>query len=366
MRKGVVLVVLVSLLIPAASFAAIFEDGKNSFELTAPLIDDLYVVGERVDIGQTVSEDVFAAGELVVITAAMGADVYAAGGTVRISGNVGDDLHAAGREVEVGGHVAGDVFAAGQNLQLNAGTTIARDVYAAGENITLAGTVQGTVRAAGRVTVASGARIAGDLKVYSNEAPIIEEGATIEGEVSVEAPPKRPEAGKKLFLLGWVRSVMAMFVVALVMVYGARAFSRNAAETAGKQAGKSLLTAAIWMLLFIPASILLLITLVGIPLAAGVVLLTILLCLAASGITAAGVGRWVLGKLSRDAGTELSWVHALVGAVVYKALPLVPVIGWLAALVLTLIFFGATVLTLFKFLRSYDKSNPASPGPTSP
>lgn len=356
-------VVVSLLLMPAVSLAAVFQDGKNSFELEAPLTDDLYVAGERVDIGQTVSEDLFAAGERIEVTADMGADVYAVGSTVIISGAVADDVHAAGQDVEVGGSVRGDVFAAGRNVQFTNEAEVAKDVYAAGENVMIEGSVSGTVRAAGKVTVGSEATITGDLFVYGNEQPTIEEGATIGGAVTVKeyAEPEKP--ARSFFLLGWVRSVLSLAALSMVLIYGARRFSRDTIATVGQGVGKPLLTGAIWYLLFIPVSILLLITLVGIPLAFGLILLTMLMCLAATGIAAAGLGRWVLSKVSSDPGTDLTWVHALVGAVIYKAVQMVPVIGWLAAAALVTTFFGAAILTLLKTVRTYEPSSGVNQNP---
>ena len=194
--------------------------------------------------------------------------------------------------------------------------------------------------------------IEGDLHTFGGNEPVIEEGAIVRGSVVHRAAAdKMEDKGSRFLLLAWVRSVVALFVVALVMIYGARRFTSQAIETVRHRSGKSLLTGILWLILFIPASILLLVTLVGIPLAVGGLLITGLMCLAATGASAVWLGRWVLGKISKESGSELTWVHALIGAVVYKGIQLLPGLGGVLTFILTLFFFGATFLTLLTIVR---------------
>lgn len=330
------------LVLPAAASAATFLDMNEAGPLSEPATDDLYIAGKSVTIDQPVEEDLFAAGEKVEVTSRVNQDVYAAGGTVHINAPVGDDLHAAGQTVEISGNTAGDVFAAGRT-------------------VVIAGAVGGSVWAAGEsIILKPGATVAGDLRTFGANEPTLEEGATVQGEmIHRMGAGERERADSRFLLLPWIRSVAALFILACVLVYGARAFSRQVIETVGKSGGKSFVTGAIWMLLFIPVSIILLITLVGIPLAGGVVLITGLVCLAATGIAAAGLGRWVIGKSTKDSAGELTWTHALAGAVIYKGIQLLPSFGWLLTSILALVFFGAAIRTLFKIIRNYESQSTA-------
>lgn len=333
------------LILPTAASAAIFLDMSEVGPLTEPVTDDLYIVGKSVRVDQPADEDVFAAGERVEVSGQVGQDVYAAGGTVQVNALVGDDLHAAGQTVEISGNTAGDVFAAGRTVVI-AGA-VGGSVWAAGENIILK----------------PGATVAGDLRTFGANEPTVEAGAAVQGEmIHRMGTGERERADSRFLLLPWIRSVAALFTLACVLVYGARAFSRQVIETVGKSSGKSFVTGAIWMLLFIPVSVILLITLVGIPLAGGVVLVTGLVCLAATGIAAAGLGKWVMGKLAKDSAGELGWTHALVGAVIYKGIQLLPSFGWLLTSILALVFFGAAIRTLFKIIRNYGPDTNTSAG----
>lgn len=361
-----ILVFLVILLFPISSFAAVFQDGKEFFSMTSPVTDDLYITGKHIELGEKVQGDVFAAGEEVIVPAEgqISEDVYGAGRMVSVSGNVGDDLHAAGEVVNVAGTIAGDVFAAGNSVTIGAepNTEIGKDVYAAGSDIVIASTIHGNVRVAGKVRVASTAVISGNLTTYGNDEPVIEDGAKIGGDVTTKVPPEQHMNEQRFRLVGWVRSVLALFVLSLVVIYLAKTLADRTLTVVGAERSKALLTGILWLILFVPVAILLVVTFVGMPLAVGLGLLTVLLGLTAKGIAAAAIGRWVLTRLSWDANPELTWVHALVGAVLYKAVQLVPVIGGLFTAILFCFFFGAVLLALGRMVKPYERGTGTSVG----
>lgn len=379
-RKVIFGLSLTVLLLPMVSLAATFiynDDPDTATEFPfaeQPLQDDVYMVGKVVLMERAVDQDVFAAGQDVSIGANVAGDVHAAGETVSVVSTVGDDVYVAGFEVTLRANVRqGDIFAAGNRVDIGVGPetndaadVVGKNIYVAGQHVTIDTLVGGSVwAAADEIRITSGSVIRGNLYFTGPEKPVIEEGAKIEGEIVHTFMQGPTRTAGRAVLISWVRSVVSLFVLSLVMVYGARAFTRAVTGTVAGTKGKSLLTSILWLLLFIPAAVILLITMVGIPLAVGLVLLTILASLAATGIVAAALGRWIMGKLTKDSGIEFTWVHALVGAVVYKGVQLLPVVGWLATAVLVLFFFGATVLTFVKLLRNHDSAG-TSVGTTQP
>lgn len=341
------------LALPTLAHAAVFQDGKNAFSLGAPVADDLYVAGGRIELGETVSGDVFTAGQTVEISGDVLQDIYAAGQTVRVSGAVGDDVHAAGQDVTVAGVVRGDVFAAGQNVILTEEAKVGKDVYTGGAAVVIEGTVTGNVRASGQVTLAPSARIGGDVLVTGEAEPTVQDGAQIGGEVKFQKLPQAEPVKRVFTFTGWVRSVVTLFVLGLVAAYGLRAFTLRVLDTLAERPGRAVLTGMLWALALVPAFILLLITVVGIPLAFGLGAFTALSLLVATGIAGVGLGRWVLTRVARDAATDMLWVKALVGAVVYEAVKLLPVVGVLATCVLVLFVFGAALITFWRVIRGH-------------
>jgi cytoskeletal protein CcmA (bactofilin family) len=131
------------------------------------------------------------------------------GQTVEVSGQVAGSIRAAAQAVELEGEVGGDALVAAQKVTLGLPGVIGRDlVVQAGEvevqgrvtrrltgdaeALTISGTVAGVEVTAGRVTLAEGARIDGDL-VYTSATPAeIDDAAVVTGRVVQRRPAAEP------------------------------------------------------------------------------------------------------------------------------------------------------------------------------
>jgi cytoskeletal protein CcmA (bactofilin family) len=339
----------------AASAATFITEEKADVVLTSPIQDDAYIFGNRVEIEQGILGDAAIFGQVVSVANTIANDLYAAGQIITVSGDIGDDAHLAGNQVQISSRIGGDVFAAGQYIELASTASVGQDVYVAGQAVTIAGTVDGTVRAAADVTVKSGAQVTGDLIAYGNQ-PVIEDGAEIFGQVQHKVPDQAAKArDSRARLANWVRSVLTLFGIGLLFILALPHFAHQAFDAIKAQPGRSILTSALWLVLAGPAAVLLLISIVGIPLAFGLLLLTPILYIAAAGLAAALVGSWVMSKLSSRQtvnGGALTWPHVLLGAVIYEAVQLLGIIGWLLTFILVLFAFGAIVQTLWANLRT--------------
>jgi len=223
--------------------------------------------------------------------------------------------------------------------------------------VTIAGTVRGDVKIKGDNTVIkSGAVIEGDLMTYGERGPIIEDGATVNGERKHYAGEAK-RIGAHGSVAGWVSSVLAWFVLGLVLLYLVPQFTKKVTETALKRSSKSLLVGTLWALLFIPAVVLLMITVIGMPLAIIVFLLTIAFLMLAVAWSMVLAGVWIMNKISKTGSAEVSWQHVLLGAVIYKVVKLIPVIGWPIAVILTLLSLGALLWTGWKLFRKPKTSD---------
>ena len=95
-------------------------------------------------------------------------------------------------------------------------------------------------------------------------------------------------------------------------------FARRVTETAIKKGGKSVGLGLLWMLLLVPAFILLVVTLVGIPVAIMIALLTALSCMLATVYASVIVGVWVMNKISKTESLDIKWQHLLLGVMVMR------------------------------------------------
>jgi hypothetical protein len=357
LQKILLLVTSFGLIAPLSVGAATFLTSEEEVSIPEALTDDLYIAGNGVSIDKDVSDDVFAGGQSVKIDANIGQDVFAGGNSVRITGTVGDDVFAGGEIVEINVASVDDVFAGGNRVEISKDTVVNGDVFAGGQTVTIAGNVKGNVKIGGdTMIIKSGAVIEGALDTYGEKEPRIEAGATISGErkhhVKVAAAVKN-----KTSVSWWVTSVLTWFVVGLVLIYLVPQLTNKVTETALKSSGKSLLIGAVWALLFLPVVILLMITVVGIPLAFILLLLTIVFFMLAIAYAMILIGVWTMKKISKTESEKVSWQHVLLGVVIYKVITLIPIIGWLVGFILVLLSLGALIWTDLKLFKGPKASD---------
>jgi hypothetical protein len=205
--------------------------------------------------------------------------------------------------------------------------TVREDLFVLNGDTEVAGTVNGDVVVFnGDVTVRSGAEIGGDL--VTQTAPTVEEGATIRGSRSNVATKFDYDmggfAGRFVWWLGYTVSVL---ILGLLLLAFAPRLDEAVVETMRQRLGSSI-GWGIGLFFLLPiASVLLLVTVVGIPL--GLFVLFALALIYTIGYTVAthAVGRLVMRSSSR-------YVAFLVGLVILRALALIPIVGgllWLVA-----------------------------------
>jgi hypothetical protein len=205
--------------------------------------------------------------------------------------------------------------------------TVREDLFILNGDTEIAGTVNGDVVVFnGDVTVRSGAEIGGDL--VTQRTPTVEDGATIRGSRSNVATKFDYDmagfAGRFVWWLGYTVSVL---ILGLLLLAFAPRLDDAVVETMRARLGSSIGWGIALFILLPIASVLLLVTVVGIPL--GLFVLFALALIYTIGYTVAthGVGRLVMRTSSRYAAF-------LVGLAILRALALIPVVGgllWLLA-----------------------------------
>lgn len=336
-------------------------------EIIAPpdaITDDLYAAGNRIQLDHDVAGDVYVVGEEIDIQGAVAADIVAAGRRVTIAGPVQDDLFAAGETVTIKAPTLGDLFAAGATITISPETTITGDAFLAGERIDLAGTIRGDVRVAGaNVRVADGTLIEGSLISYGETPPSISPGATINGDITHRQAEMKQASPLRSALLGWVRGVITWFVIGLLIILLAPAASRHLLTATRRQATAAFGLGILWLVLVIPVSLIGFITIIGVPLAFALLLLTALTWLVAIAYANIFVGHWIASRVTKQSASDITWQHVLLGVVIMKTLQLIPIIGWLIVLIITTAVFGATLIAAWHTLRQPSPTAPTSPVP---
>lgn len=337
---GVTAMILV--LVGSPVYAATLEKDENT-TIEDPVKDDVYAFSQRIVVGAPISQDFMGFGSSVSIESPIGGDVITAGESVSISNSVGDDVFVAGSTVSIETNVAGDVFAAGQNVSIEKNADVNGDLFAAGASVVISGTVHGNVRAAGNVIVPEGATIDGNLVVVSDKEPVISENATVAGEVKHIIPDRKEHRNPVGFALsGWITGIIMQFVIAFLLALSFPAIAKKLQQTIADSPVKRIGIGFAWVVLVIPAAILLAITVIGIPLAVLLVAVTVAACVVAHGVAALFTGSWLMKKLSKDSSETTSmWVVALLGATAFQTLHIIPILGWIAAALILLAALGS-------------------------
>lgn len=336
---------------------------------------------QNVDSGKTINGSVYSAGKQVKIAGTVDGDVYCAGQEVTISGTVKGDVICAAQTITISGKVEGSVRAAGQVVRLQnsiersasvaaseiivekkasigrdatfAGATLSldgtvkRDAVIASGDTTLTGTVGRNMRFTGTtLRMQDKALVAGALEYTSNNTADIANTAAVKGEVTHHTPERRDQ---KVFNVGeFIIALIIMTASAVVLVLIFPQLIHRVSMIAANSLGKTLLVGLLASFAAPIALITLSLTVVGIPLAIGGLLIWILLVMLSMPIAAYYLGSMVLSK-AKNAVAIMA-----VGIVLLVTLMYLPLVGWFAAFMAYFIGTGALVRYLKRRIPGPD------------
>jgi len=345
--KKIVFFAVLALFAPVVAFGATFRGGNSpSVGSSETINDDLYIAGANISVTGATNGDLFAAGQSVLVSGQVRQDLFVGGNSVTITGNVGDDVKIGGNTVLIQGGVDGDAMIGGNQITISGGQ-IGGDLLVAGNAVFVEAPVQGKVHIGGATvyinsTVAKDitvdaaqlelgpkAIINGNLIYRSPKEMIKDSGAKILGTVSYEPKVARDTGHPiKAFISFWL-VIKALMILVLAFLLGLvfKRYSVKAVETAFKSPwvalGKGILTVIVLPII----SILLLVTIVGIPLGilgiVSIIAFGILGCALAPIFIGSLLYKWI-GKKEEF---QVNWKTILLGVVVYCVLGLIPFVG---------------------------------------
>jgi len=360
--------------------------------------DDLFVSGNIVEIEGTVTGDLFATGSEVTVEGQVGGSAFLSGYALTVGGDVEGSLYSGGYSlaVERGAQIGRNVYFGGFSLILDEGSSVGRSVYTGSYQTVVDGEVEGDVNASAAALVINGA-VGGDVTGEVQEAdgagavfpsfpgsvPIRSPGldignsAEIGGEIDVQVTAAdRPEPGKALrrFAGRTIQDRLGEFLAVLI-IGGLLLWLWPAALLLPQQKAKDqplpstgwgcVSVIAFYVLFPIAAALLVVIAALG-----GLVTLgqlfgdilgiggstlaliffafTFVLSIVTKVVVAFLGGRWILDRLMSDfSGTSWANFGALaLGIFIYEILRVIPFLGWLLSVVVTLVGLGAIALVL--------------------
>lgn len=327
---------------------------------------DYFGVGPSVDMEGTINGDAYLAGGTVLMNGTVNGDVLGAGGQMTINGTA-HNVRVAGGQVTINGTINGNVTVAGGNVTITSSSHIAGSVVGAGGQVLVSGPIGKTINlAGGQVTIANtvggnvsaatsqliltpDAKLAGTLWYQSQQPVQIDSGAIIAGTVTHAYPPQHYQQPKApLALLAGISFVatLVMFIIELIigllLIALLPIYSQRVVTFIGNKIWLSLGIGFLAWIVTPFALLLLVLTLIGIPLAIVLVFFVALASYLGRIFAAIFFGRWLM-HFTNSKNTNL-FLALLVGLVALEIISWVPVLGGLFALVLSAIGFGAVLI----------------------
>lgn len=310
-----------------------------------------------VEEGQT-TNGISAMAGTVVVRGTVDGDVSVLAGTVEIAqtGTVTGDVSGAAGSVTIDGRVDGGVHLASGDVRFGPSSVIGGDVNVGSGTVRLAGTIDGGATVgADQLTVAPTARIAGNLR-YDGTLTL-QDGATVGGSVvrddSLGTGPSWGAwsgSGVAWRIPGWLDTIYGFFANLLLGALLLLLFPRFSAGVADTVERRPLRTGA-WGLVGLVVTpivlVLLLVTIIGIPIALVGALLFGLSVWIGVVYGEFAIGRYLLERLD----AEGRWYALVLGLLLFSLLGLVPVLGDLAILVALLVGLGALGIALRRAWR---------------
>ncbi len=294
----------------------------------------------------SVSGDIIAAASYIRVDGNAGADVRLASERAEIGGNISEDATVFARAVEIDGTIGNTLLVAARELNMNG--SIGGDIKGAVKTMVIDGVVKGDVSIeADNIRFGPNARIEGDF-IYRNNIEIrVPEGIVL-GKVERRAPVFDGSIGmdkferesrkyslfaKALFGFGYIAATMAFYALF-------KPFAERTSENIIKKPWYSLGLGFAAIIVIPIAAVILLVTVVGMPLA----ILTLVgygVLLYISKIPVAHViGRFIFGGKSPYAGF-------FIGMATIMLIGNIPYAGKFMSLVVNVLGVGAFFLTAF-------------------
>ncbi len=337
--------------------SARFDFGGDAFRAGMSVIhdavgaDDLFMAGDRVAGRADITGTAFFAGRKVAMSGAIGGDVYAAGEEVAIQADVSGDASLLGRTVSVA-EVGGDLRVAASELQL--GGNVGGNVIVTSSDVAFDAAVGGDVTLAARnVDWGEAASIAGRLIIHEEELgdlEVPERVASVDRIERREIEGRRVERQDEARRPHWWSSIgdflFEVIVVAVLAVLVAALLPARLAEMQQRVLARPIHTLWLGFLSLsavIGASILLTITIIGLPLVAVLALLAFLCTIAGYAVAVYVLGVRLLLAMGRPEPDSIGsrGIAAGTGAAAAAVIGLIPFLGWLFAIVLALAGIGA-------------------------
>jgi len=347
------------------------KDGKNVLDIVILPAGkthdgDYFAYGDNVEISGTVTGDVYIAGGQVFIDGLVMGDVLVAGGSVDIRGEVQNNIRVIAGQTTISGKVGHNVTVIAGNAQFTGSALIQGNVVCCAGNVDLAslvgsnatfaasnlrisGQIQKNLEAyVGQLRLTSKAKIGGNLEYRSNTVAYVDPGAQILGQLT-----HHPSLFHGLFkgrffqsilvgskIAGLLMNFLYSLAVGIILIRVFPHRLEKALEALEERPWKSLAFGAMLLILLPLASLILLMTILGIPFALTLLALNVIGFYTAKIFSIFWVSNATLPRIGFKKNKLTTYS---VGLICYFLITSIPFLGTLVAFIAMLFGLGAGV-----------------------
>src|SRR3989344_8055902 len=330
--------------------------GGQTVTIAGTINGDAYIGAGKIIIDGTINGDLIAGGGEIIINGDVSQNIRVAGGNITLSGKVGRNATILGGNANLtnSADIAGSLVSGVGNLSIYA--PVGKDLYLGAGDVTIGNQIDGDINAGvGNLTLTSSAMVAGNVNYISEAVAKILPGASISGQLIHKVPPKKePEISKKeaiYFLSGFVVfvktiSLISLTVIGFLIIRFFPKFSHETSKLIFSNFWVNLTTGLFALIITPIIFFLLLITIIGIPLAF-ISLFAFMVAIYTSKIfVSIWIGDFVAGKLNQKWNLYIQFIAGLVSITV---LSLIPILGMLVSIIVMLAGLGGLIISKKNF-----------------
>ena len=360
---------LISLLVSTSSFATYIKSSEN-LVITEKIEGDAYLVAGNANVLADVEGDLYIAGGAVTIDGNVAEDLVVTGGRVSITGNVIGDLRIVGGQVAVYGNVGDDVVIGGGQVDISKNSNITGSLVAGAGILTVDGQVDGDLRGVLGLLVLNGS-IGGDVNVTVEDNISITPIAKIRGDLNysalfeVDVPEEVIEGDvnfKKfehesvaedltyVFLVSKLYSFLSALLLVFLLVMLAPNALIKSAKLGKEQTFKAFGVGVLTVIAASIGSLILMLTVVGIPLAMITLAALVMFLFVGKVFTAVWLTSYFC-KFKKKLNRVKLFGGISLALFAYYFLSFIPILGWVVNLILFMIGVGSWMLLEIEYLK---------------
>lgn len=337
----------------------------NSVTIKGPVAGSVFVLGNQVNLTGEVAGSVFAVASTISVTGEVAGSVRTLASNFSLNSTVGENLFFAGSVATIGDQasIGWDLFFAGASLEIAA--PINRHADLRGASLVLNQRVGGDafvdLKETGSMVLLPAAVIEGNLTYLagSENRLDIREGATIIGQTNFQSVERAPKGWFDFitpqFLFRKVIAIFSLIIVGLVLIALAKKQTDRIVDFMINRFWSALGWGVIYFIITPVIAILLLLTIIGIPLAIILMILYFLVLYFSQIVAAIALGALFIQLINKKKEPSLMF-SMILGVIIFVFLTSLPFLGWAIKLVAIWWGFGACLTIkrlLIKEINSY-------------